>query len=441
MEPRVSKADDAPAPLAVWGSPTSTPSTPPPDYYKTAQTSPVVLQRRASSETLGTYPSSPSNNNDHNGAIIPYADGVKFMDSAGNVFNMDKDSICSSGSSGEEEDPPEKKSEIPDGGWGWVVVASSLVISMIADGISFSFGLMYNEFLIAFGESKAKTAWIGALFMAVPLLSGPVMSAFVDRYGCRPMTILGGIISGFGFVLAVFGNCVEYEYLTFGVVAGLGLGLCYVTAVVGVCQWFEKHRALATGLGACGTGLGTFVYAPMTQYFIEEYGWRGTVLLLAGTFFNMCVCGAVMRDPEYIEERRPTGSVGTKSIRNASSCGSVSGTGSQFPGSEEIRAMIKAGKKPEDILTTLTESFRPTVEVDKKEGVEPQRTFHSVVDLPTHLRTVVSFHCYYQFWWFGKKNLHIFRLYKLENVRVFVSFNFLMLSKRKRLLPYLYAFT
>ncbi|CAK1596544.1 unnamed protein product [Parnassius mnemosyne] len=194
---------------------------------------------------------------------------------------------------------------IPDGGWGWVVVASSFIISMIADGISFSFGLLYIEFLDEFKSSKSTTAWIGSLFIAVPLLSGPVMSALVDRYGCRSMTILGGIISTIGFILASISTTIEMMMITFGVIAGMGLGLVYVTAVVSIAYWFEKKRNLAVGLGACGTGVGTFVYAPMTQYLIEEYGWRGTILLLSGTLLNLCVCGSVMRDPDWwIQEQK-----------------------------------------------------------------------------------------------------------------------------------------
>ncbi|CAB3253075.1 unnamed protein product [Arctia plantaginis] len=195
---------------------------------------------------------------------------------------------------------------IPDGGWGWVVVISSFIISMIADGISFSFGLLYIEFLEEFQASKSTTAWIGSLFIAVPLLSGPVMSALVDRYGCRSMTILGGIISTLGFVLASISTTIEMMMITFGVIAGVGLGLVYVTAVVAIAYWFEKKRNLALGLGACGTGVGTFIYAPLTQYLIEEYGWRGTILLLSGTLLNLCVCGCVMRDPEWwtLEQER-----------------------------------------------------------------------------------------------------------------------------------------
>lgn len=270
-----------------------------------------------------------------------------------------------------------KKPKIPDGGWGWMVVLASLVVSMIADGISFSFGLLYIEFLHEFGESKSKTAWIGSLFMAVPLLSGPIMSALVDRYGCRKMTILGGLISGVGFILSMFGRTIEVMYLTFGVIAGLGLGLCYVTAVVSVAFWFDKKRTLATGLGACGTGIGTFVYAPMTTFFIAEYGWRGTNLLLAGTFFNMVVAGAVMRDPEWLTWEQKHDAESKKP--NVRSDGMIKPSGSpsdEFPGVEELRKLLRSDRAPEYFLQNLSTS---TADGGKRHTT-------SVVNLPTFVK-------------------------------------------------------
>ncbi|CAH2106051.1 unnamed protein product [Euphydryas editha] len=253
----------------------------------------------------------------------------------------------------------EEKVIIPDGGWGWVVVGSSFIISMIADGISFSFGLLYIEFLDEFKESKSTTAWIGSLFIAVPLLSGPVMSALVDRYGCRSMTILGGIISTLGFVLASISTTLEMMLITFGVIAGLGLGLVYVTAVVSIAYWFDKKRNLAVGLGACGTGVGTFVYAPMTQYFIDEYGWRGTILLLSGTLLNLCVCGAIMRDPEWwiLEQKKQrNGKEDDKSkedtkSRNSSSVSVAHGYDLDIPThGKSMKRLIDKGLCPEKVI-------------------------------------------------------------------------------------------
>jgi hypothetical protein len=52
------------------------------------------------------------------------------------------------------------KKKIPDGGYGWVIVFASLMVSLIADGVSFSFGLVYTELLDYFKEGTTKTAWV-----------------------------------------------------------------------------------------------------------------------------------------------------------------------------------------------------------------------------------------------------------------------------------------
>ncbi|CAB3367999.1 Hypothetical predicted protein [Cloeon dipterum] len=228
--------------------------------------------------------------------------------------------VCSTGDEQQDErDGP------TDGGWGWVVVVCSLALSLILDGISYSFGLIYKELLKEFHESKSKTSWVNALFLAVPLLSGPLASNLVERFGCRSMTILGGVLGAAGFVLsAVVGSSIEVLLLTYGVITGLGMALCYVTAVVGVAYWFDKKLSMANGLGVCGTGIGTFIMAPVTQLLIETYSWRGATVLLGrkslrtkftlvtstancipgGVFLQMCVCGALMREPQYILKQR-----------------------------------------------------------------------------------------------------------------------------------------
>jgi len=76
---------------------------------------------------------------------------------------------------------------------------------------------------------------------------------------------------------------------------GLGLGLMYLPSIVVVSCYFEKRRSLAIGLSLCGAGVGTFVFAPLTQLLIDEYGWRGAILIEAGILLNGLVCGAILR--------------------------------------------------------------------------------------------------------------------------------------------------
>lgn len=78
-------------------------------------------------------------------------------------------------------------------------------------------------------------------------------------------------------------------------VAGFGFGLIYLPAIVSVTCYFEKYRSLATGIAVCGSGLGTFIFAPLTEYLVTEYGWRGALLIIAAIVLNCMILGALFR--------------------------------------------------------------------------------------------------------------------------------------------------
>lgn len=300
----------------------------------------------------------------------------------------DNDSICS------DESDDEKLPPIPDGGWGWVVVLSAFLVSACADGMAFSFGLLHEEFTRYFQTTQSKTSLIGSLFIATPLLAGPVMSALVDRYGCRLMTMIAGILSTIGFLLAAISNSVEMLCLTFGFLSGLAMGILYVTAVVSVAFWFEKRRNLAVSLASCGIGFGTLVYSPLTHYLIEEYGWRSTIILLAGTLLNMCVCGAIMRDPEWLKiKQKRERSLSKARSRKSSSAGSVSsrsiGGDSVFLSQDELKSLLKSGKSPDYILATLTTTIAEAEQLEATTQMNAEQSckrMHSTIHLPTFVQ-------------------------------------------------------
>ncbi|UYV69590.1 hypothetical protein LAZ67_6004035 [Cordylochernes scorpioides] len=192
----------------------------------------------------------------------------------------------------------------PDGGWGWVVVFASFMVNLIADGVSLSFGLLFLELVEYFDASKSKTAFVGSIFLSMPLLTGPIASYLTDRHGCRTVSLVGGALSAGGFAISYFAGSLEVLFITF-TISGFGLALCYVASIVIVAYYFEKLRSFATGLAVCGTGIGTLIFPPFTLYLLEKYGWRGTLLILAGFFLNMMVFGALMRDLDDDEAAAP----------------------------------------------------------------------------------------------------------------------------------------
>lgn len=284
----------------------------------------------------------------------------------------------------------QKLPPIPDGGWGWVVVLAAFLVNACADGLSFSYGLLQEQFALYFETSQSRISLIGSLFIATPLLAGPVMSALVDRYGCRVMTMIAGLLSTISFLLASISNSIEILCLTFGFMSGLAMGILYVTAVVSVAFWFDKKRNLAVSLASSGIGFGTLIYSPMTYYFLQLYDWRNTIILLAGTLLNMCVCGALMRTPEWLEIKQKR----QRSLsRRSSSAGSVSsrsmGGESLYLSTEELQSLLKSGKSPEYILEMLTTTIAEAEKLETNTEMNAEqisRRIHSAIHLPTFIQ-------------------------------------------------------
>ena len=86
----------------------------------------------------------------------------------------------------------------------------------------------------------------------------------------------------------------------------------YLPAVVAVGYYFEQKRALATGISVCGSGVGTFLFAPLATYLLEQYGWQGANLV-SYVYFNLyvndyyllsngCYITKMKKDPEQVQE-------------------------------------------------------------------------------------------------------------------------------------------
>eukprot|EP00090_Calanus_glacialis_P045680 TRINITY_DN8647_c0_g1_i4.p1 TRINITY_DN8647_c0_g1~~TRINITY_DN8647_c0_g1_i4.p1 ORF type:complete len:613 (-),score=104.49 TRINITY_DN8647_c0_g1_i4:381-2219(-) len=195
----------------------------------------------------------------------------------------------------EEKPPLSSTAPPPDGGWGWVVVFASFMIHIIADGITYSFGVFLVELIDKFGADRGAASLIPSILVGVTLGSGPIASYFTNRYGCRAVTIAGAILASAGLALSCAANSIVVLYFTIGILTGLGFGLIYLPAIVSVSIYFEKKRAFATGIAVCGSGVGTFIMAPVTKGLISQFGWQGAMLVTSGLILSCILFGCLMR--------------------------------------------------------------------------------------------------------------------------------------------------
>ncbi|XP_041926375.1 monocarboxylate transporter 13 isoform X1 [Alosa sapidissima] len=183
----------------------------------------------------------------------------------------------------------------PEGGWGWVVVGALFVESALVFGIIRSLGVFFVEFVQHFDESAQAVSWITSIGVAMQQLFSPLATALCNMYGTRPVVMIGGFLSGLGFILASQATSLTHLYLTMGLISGAGWAFVFTPTVAAVMQYFTRRRSLAMALGFTGVGLSSFAFSPLFQLLVEVYAWRGALLILGGLSLNMVACGALIR--------------------------------------------------------------------------------------------------------------------------------------------------
>ncbi|XP_046453404.1 monocarboxylate transporter 12-like [Daphnia pulex] len=193
-----------------------------------------------------------------------------------------------------EEKSYERINNQLDGTRGWVVTAACFMAAFLTDGITFCFGLILFELIQVFDEPVEKVAWIPSFLLGIQLLSGPLASALSNRFGFRVVIVSGSFLGFAGLTCSSFAPSVDVLFLTIGLMCGVAFGLVWTPAVVAV-SYFENRRSLATGVVMCGSGMGTFVFAPFIYWLLENYALRGTFLILGALYLNCAAVGAFFR--------------------------------------------------------------------------------------------------------------------------------------------------
>ncbi|XP_045717691.1 monocarboxylate transporter 1 [Phyllostomus hastatus] len=183
----------------------------------------------------------------------------------------------------------------PDGGWGWAVVFGAFISIGFSYAFPKSITVFFKEIEGIFNATSSEVSWISSIMLAVMYAGGPISSILVNKYGSRPVMILGGCLSGSGLVAASFCNSVKELYLCIGVIGGLGLAFNLNPALTMIGKYFYKRRPLANGLAMAGSPVFLSTLAPLNQAFFGIFGWRGSFLILGGLLLNCCVAGSLMR--------------------------------------------------------------------------------------------------------------------------------------------------
>ncbi|GAA6089869.1 monocarboxylate transporter 1b [Tachysurus ichikawai] len=183
----------------------------------------------------------------------------------------------------------------PEGGWGWAVVVGAFISIGFSYAFPKSITVFFKEIEVIFNATSSQVSWISSIMLAVMYAGGPISSILVNKYGSRPIVIIGGCLASIGLISASFCNTVEGLYFCVGVIGGLGLAFNLNPALTMIGKYFYKKRPIANGIAMAGSPVFLSTLAPLNSWLYDQFGWRGSFLVLGGALLNCCVAGSLMR--------------------------------------------------------------------------------------------------------------------------------------------------
>src|SRR5215210_4802369 len=187
------------------------------------------------------------------------------------------------------------------------LIAGAGVVMQVALGAVYAWSVFRKPLSEEFDTSVSSVNLAFTLTIVFLGVSAYFGGLWMAKSGPRRVAITGGLLYGAGIILASFSSSsVTLLYLTYGVLAGIGIVLGYIVPIATLIKWFPDKRGVITGIAVAGFGAGAVLTAPVAKSRIGSVGVFETLAIL-GIAYTILVIGASLFIKNPPEGYKPEG--------------------------------------------------------------------------------------------------------------------------------------
>ena len=186
--------------------------------------------------------------------------------------------------------------------WSYMIIG---IVAMLFAGVLYAWSILKSPLTVEFGWGQAELALNFTLAMSFFCIGGLFGAQLSRRSGHRVALVTAGLLSALGFILTAFLHNVSVGmlYVTYGILAGLGIGIAYNVVIATVSSWFPDKKGLCSGCLMMGFGASALVLGNVADaMFKSAIGWRSTYAILGIAIFIVLVLAAfLLKSPDSEE--------------------------------------------------------------------------------------------------------------------------------------------
>ncbi|HSQ79892.1 MAG TPA: oxalate/formate MFS antiporter [Casimicrobiaceae bacterium] len=155
----------------------------------------------------------------------------------------------------------------------WAQLTMGVVCMAMIANLQYGWTLFVNPMHDRMGWTKAAIQVAFSAFVLTETWLVPVEGWAMDKFGPRPVVMLGGVLVAIAWVINSVAASLPVLYVA-AVIAGVGAGCVYGTCVGNALKWFPDKRGLAAGLTAAGFGAGAAITVIPISSMIHTAGYQ-----------------------------------------------------------------------------------------------------------------------------------------------------------------------
>src|SRR5438105_8524450 len=182
----------------------------------------------------------------------------------------------------------------------WIQLFMGIVCMAMIANLQYGWTLFVNPIADKFGWTRAAIQVAFTIFVLTETWLVPIEGYLVDKFGPRPVVLVGGLFCGIGWVMNSFADSLTMLYVA-AAISGIGAGAVYGTCVGNALKWFPDRRRLAPALTAAGFGAGSALTILPITAIIKSSGYEAAFLYFGiGQGLLVMLLSLALTDPRHV---------------------------------------------------------------------------------------------------------------------------------------------
>lgn len=162
----------------------------------------------------------------------------------------------------------------------------SCMVVMFCIGIVYMWSVFQQPVINHYGWNASAVSFISSAMIMMFVTGIFLGGVILDRTSPRLVVVVGGVLFFAGlFSTSMLSDSAPWLiYITYGVLAGSGVGFAYSGSLNCVQKWFPHKRGFAAGICVCAFGLSVVVFSPIAEWLLANQGVPLTFRLLSIIF-------------------------------------------------------------------------------------------------------------------------------------------------------------